>query len=331
MTETIEFPHGSKLLIRSSSEVTTFSNGRAFPTQFLTDALPDVETALFFAKVYNLAAQDVALVLRTCVPSTVVSALTDEAGMHSMSLQDYLVDEFVDENGEWHYQSIEFLEKLGGVKAPVHAEILPEVWKNLELVIAESISQVAETIASTIEHMPGKTGEMVFATLAKMNKRRPTLGAYLPGFKHQQQKRVLVVFDVSGSVSSSTVQTIVDDVVGLAYESNASLAIVSNTCTWYGPGQFSTADVLRDAEYGGTHYETLVPLFKDQDWDVVICIADYDSSPAAGAALARCKGKIGQLFDVSIVSRSTYLAECLMPMASEVRPLLIASDSAYLR
>jgi hypothetical protein len=319
-----------KLLLNSSADVTTFANGRAFPTKFLKDALPDVETVLFFAKVYDLSPQDVGLVLRTCVPSTVVSALTDEANMHSQSLQDYLVEEFQDEFGEWHYQSIEFLEKLGGVKAPAQAEILPEVWKNLELTIADSIAKVAETISSTIEHMPGRTGDMVFKTLAKMNKRRPTIGDYQAGFNHKQVKRVLVVFDVSGSVSQSTVATIVDDVVGLAYEANAALAIVSNTATYYAPGAFSTADVLRDAEYGGTHYEMLEPLFKDQDWDVVVTIADYDSSPAAAAVLYRCKGKIGQLFDVSLVGRSTYLAECLVPLANEVRPLLIASNTANL-
>lgn len=320
-----------KLLINSSTEVTTFTSGRAFPTKFLTDALPDVETALFFAKVYDLPAEDVALVLRTCVPSLVVEALTNEADMHSQSLQDYLVAEFQDEDGNWTMaEDIEFFETLGGVRAPVDAEILPEVWKNLELTIAESISKVAETIHGTIEHMPGRTGEMVFRTLAKVNARRPTLGSYEAGFHHDQVKRMLVVFDVSGSVSQPTVQTIVDDVVGLAYEANASLAIVSNTCTFYPAGGFSTSQVLGDAEYGGTHYEMLAPLFTDQDWDAVVTISDYDSSPSAQRVLSRCNGKIGQLFDVSLVQRSTFLAECLAPLADEVRPLLIASSTSYL-
>lgn len=319
-----------KLLLHSSADVTTFTSGRAFPTKFLADALPDVETALFFAKVYDLAPQDVARVLQICVPSLVVEALTNEAAMHSVSLQDYLVDEFQDTNGDWHYEALEFLEQLGGVKAPVQAEILPEVWKNLELTIADSIAKVAETISGTIEHMPGRTGDMIFKTLAKVNARRPTIGDYRAGFTHQQVKRVLVVFDVSGSVSSTTVATIVDDVVGLAYEANAALAIVSNSCFFYAPGAFSTSQVLADAEYSGTHYEQLKPLFTGQDWDVVVCIADYDSSPAAASVLARCDGKIGQLFDVSLVNRSTYLAECLAPLASEVRPLLIASNTAYL-
>lgn len=318
------------LLLTGSHEVTTFDNGRSFPTKFLKEQLPDVETLLFFAKVYDLTAQDTAGLLRTCVPSPVVDAFTAEAGFHSQSLQDYLVDEYQDSNGEWAYHDATCVEGMPGTKAPVHAEILPEMWKNIELTIADSIAEVADTIAGTIEHMPGRTGEMLFRTLAKVNRRRPTIGEFVTGFKHKQVKRVLVVFDVSGSMSAATVSTIVDDVVGLAYEANASLAIVSNTCTWWQPGGFSTQDVLASAEYGGTHYEELVPLFKNQDWDAVITIADYDSSQAAKVALSRCKGRIGQLFDVSLVSRSTFLGECLAQLADEVRPLLIASDSARL-
>lgn len=316
-----------KLLIHSSNEVTTFTNGRAFPSKFLKDALPDVQTVLFFAKVYELEAADVSALLNTCVPSDVVSALTDEAMAHSLTLQDFLVEECWD-GSEWYYPDMECIEGMPGAKAPVDAEVLPEVWANIELTIADSIKKVAETISSTIEHMPGRTGEMVFQTLAKVNARRPTLGTYQAGFKHEQVKRVLVVFDVSGSMSEPTVKTIVDDVVGLAYEANASLAIVSNTCTYWPAGGYSTADVLGAAEYGGTHYEQLAPLFTNEDWDAVVTIADYDSSLSSKAVLARCNGKIGQLFDVSLVNRSTFLAECLGQLADEVRPLLIASDSA---
>lgn len=314
-----------KLLIHHSTEVTTFANGKSFPTKFLTDALPDVETVLFFAKVYELEAQDVSNLLSVCVPTPVVQALTSEAASHSTSLQDYLIEEFMDD-GEWVYPDLAYLEAMPGAAAPVQAEVLPEVWKNIELVIADSIRQVASTIHGTIEHMPHRTGEMVFQTMAKVNARRPTIGDYRAGFKHEQVKKLLVVFDVSGSMSEPTVRTIVDDVVGLAYEANASLAIVSNTCTFYPAGGFNTAQVLHDAEYGGTQYEMLVPLFQDQDWDAVVTIADYDSSPAARTALARCKGKIGQLFDVSLVDRSTFLAECLAPLAAEVRPLLIGNQ-----
>lgn len=319
-----------KLLIHGSTEVTTFTSGTAFPTKLLIDALPDVETVLFFSKVYNLEPTDVSALLRVCVPSDVVEALTAEADMHSISLQDYLVEEFQEDDGSWFYPDLACITAMPGAKKPVNAEVLPEVWKSLELTIASSIAEVAATISSTIEHMPGRTGKMVFQTLAKVNARRPTIGDYRAGFKHDQVKRVLVVFDVSGSMSEPTVRTIIDDVVGLAYEANAALAIVSNTAFFYQAGAFSTDQVLKDAEYGGTQYEMLVPLFSDQDWDAVVTIADYDSSYGAKAALARCNGKIGQLFDVSLVERSTFLAECLAPLATEVRPLLVASNTASL-
>ena len=319
-----------KLLLKSSTDVTTFASGKSFPTTFLRDSLKDVETAMFFAKVYDLQPQEVAHILQVCVPSPVVTALTNEADMHSQSLQDYLVEQYQDENGDWVYPDAEFFEAVPGYKAPVDAEILPEVWKNIELTIAQSIKDVADTIGSAIERMPSKTADIVFKTLAKVNARRPTLGDYKATFQHEQQKRVLVVFDVSGSVSAETVRTIVDDVVGLAYEANAALVLISNTAIYYSAGGFSTDQVLSDAEFGGTHYEHLAPLFTGQDWDAVISIADYDSSPSAAAVLSRCDGKIGQLFDVSLVNRSTYLAECLAPMATEVRPLLIASNTARL-
>lgn len=318
-----------KMLLTGTGQVTSFSNGKSFPTKFLKDQLPDVETLLFFAKVYKLEAQDVASLLHDCVPSDVVNAFTAEAGEHSLDLQDYIVDLYQNEDGEWEYTDATCVQGMNGTEAEVEPEILPEVWKNLEVEIASSIQEVAETIADTVQHMPGRTGEMIFRTLAKMNRRRPSLGEYLPGFKHKQVKKVLVVFDVSGSMSESTVRTIVDDVVGLAYESNASLAIVSNTCTWWPAGGYGTKDVLDAAEYGGTHYEELVPLFQE-NWDAVIAIADYDSSYGAQRALAQCKGRIGQLFDVSLVNRSTFLGECLAQLADEVRPLLIASDTARL-
>jgi len=131
---------------------------------------------------------------------------------------------------------------------------------------------------------------------------------------------------VSGSMSEPTVRTIVDDVVGLAYEANAALAIVSNTCTYWDAGAYNTDVVLAAAEYGGTHYEQLAPLFSNGlDWDVVITIADYDSSYSSKDVLGQCTGRIGELFDISLVQRSTFLAECLGQLADKVRPLMVSS------
>ena len=77
---------------------------------------------------------------------------------------------------------------------------------------------------------------------------------------------------------STRSRTIVEDVVALSWEADAHLAIVSNTCTHWFPGEYSVSAVLNAAEYGGTHYEELAPLFENYDWGVVITIADYDSS-----------------------------------------------------
>jgi hypothetical protein len=201
------------------------------------------------------------------------------------------------------------------------------VWKAAELTIAKSIEDVAAKIGDTIAHMPGRTGEMVFQTLAQVNAQRPTIGQYKATIQHRQHvKRVLVVLDASGSMSERTVRTIVDDVVGMAYEANASFAVVSDNCTFWDAGAYSTRVVLEAAEYMGTRYETLAGLF-DQDWDVVVTVADYDSSMAAKRALAACKGRIGEVLDISLVNRSTFLAECLGQLADKVQPLVVAQGS----
>jgi len=313
-------------LLRSTGDLTTFSNGKSFPTRFLKDSLPDVETSLFFAKVYGLSPEDTTLLLTSTQSSPVIQALMNEAQYHSQTLQDFIVNQYMDDEGNWFYLDDASAGEAGS-KQPVNAEVLPEVWKNLEVEIAKSIQDVAAKISDTIAHMPGRSGEMVFSTMAKLNAKRPVIGDYLPRIQHQHIKQVLLVFDVSGSMSEATVRTIVDDVVGLAYEANASLAIVSNSVKFWDPGAYDTQVVLDEAEYGGTHYENLAPLFTNRVWDVVITVADYDSSMSSKRRLASCDARIGQLFDISLVSRSTFLAECLEHMADEVRPLLIAQTS----
>jgi hypothetical protein len=318
----------TKLLIKQERQVFRFTSGPAFPVKFLQDSIGDVETLMFVASLYHATPDEVAKLLNLCVPSDVVSALTTQAEAHSSTLQDYLVQYCWDEDNGWVFEPM-FIPGAQGSTAPVHAELLPEVWKNLEITIANSIAEVADKIGDTISELPGRTGEMVFQTLATVNATRPTIGDYRAGIKHKQVKKVLVVFDVSGSMSEDTVRTIVDDVVGLAYEANASLVTVSNAAFWYPAGGFSTQQVLEDAEYMGTHYEQLLPCFQE-DWDVVVTIADYDSSYGAKRVLEQAQGKIGQLLDISLVSRSTFLAECLAPLADEVRPLLIAEQDTYL-
>jgi len=88
--------------------------------------------------------------------------------------------------------------------------------------------------------------------------------------------------------------------------------------------------VLNAAEYGGTHYEELAPLFDDQQWGVVVTIADYDSSRSAMSAISKMNGTIDTVLDISLVSMPTYLAEVVGQLADEVKPLMIAADHVRL-
>lgn len=309
---------------REALEVIELKPGLRFGKQVLVDLLPDVETALFFAKVYELDAQQLGVLLSTVFRNMdVVKALLCESGQHSVTLQDYVLD-IVDDVPGVTKGDVSFNNKV----VP-KGEILPELWKQLEVEVAGSIKQVAEKLANVIGLMPGKQGEMTFRSMRVMNAKRPILGDYKAQIKHAPQKQNLVIFDVSGSVAQSTVETIVDDVVALSYLANAHLAIVSNTTTHWEPGTFGTDDVLAKAEYGGTRYETLADLM-NEEWGVVVCIADYDSSPAAKGTIARCTGNIDEVIDVSLVDRPTFLAEVVGQKARSVKPILVANPGQSL-
>jgi hypothetical protein len=171
---------------------------------------------------------------------------------------------------------------------------------------------------------------MVFKTMHTLNKRRPTIGDYKARIHHARVPSQLVIFDVSGSMTEGTVRAIAPEVVALSWKANASLAIVSDTTRVWDPGTFTVADVLREAEYSGTHYETLLPLMR-RDWGTVITIADYDSSQDAKNHLRdNAFGKIGQVLDLSLVNRPTYLAECVGQFADKVTPLLVGSSDYVL-
>jgi hypothetical protein len=296
--------------------------GLAFPLALLKVSLPDVETTLFFAKLYKLDERELGKLLSTLFQTDVISALTGEAYDHSVELQDYIVElgyEYLIQDGE-----------ITLTAEPVHAELLPEMWEAMQVEIATSIQSVADKLSDVIGLLPGKQGEMLFKSMMTLNAKRPVIGDYRAKIHHQHQASNLVILDVSGSMSASTVQRIVDDVVALSWKADAHLAIVSNTATVWAPGEFSTAAVLKAAEYSGTHYETLAQLL-DQDWGVVITIADYDSSMSAKEAVAKCGGHIDLVLDISLVDRPTFLAECVGQLADEVRPLLIGNSSYVLR
>jgi hypothetical protein len=289
-----------------------------FSKALLKRALPDVETLLFFAKLYKLSAPQLGHLMREVLGEwDVVHALTAESNEHSVDLQDYLLELGYD-------TMIESGNIIFGEVQP-KGEILPEMWKDLEVTVAQSIADVAEKLKDVVGHLPGKQGEMVFKSLMSVNAKRPTLGDYKAHIHHAPQRENLVVLDVSGSMSEHTIRRIIEDVLALTYMANAHLAIVSNNTIHWGPGEATVDAVLAAAEYGGTHYETLAALM-DQDWGVVVTIADYDSAWSVMDAIKQRAGHIQTLLDISLVHRPTFLAEVLGQLADEVRPLMVASS-----
>lgn len=288
--------------------------GLKFPVSTLRAMLPDAETVFFFGKVYELDHVQLSKLLYTVLQSDLVSALSD--GAHSTDLQGYLGDLVDDIHG------IEEGDVVYDPDVPT-GEILPEVWKSLEVEVAQSIKDVAAKLGDVVGMLPGKTGTMHFQSMMKLNAKRPTIGDFRARIHHTRQQQNLLILDVSGSMNSHTVATIVGDVVALAYEANAHLAIVSDYVTHWEPGNYDVDSVLAKATYGGTHYEQLAPLM-DLDWGVVITVADYDSFSDARSALARRTGSIELVLDVSLVNRPTFLAECVGTRAKEVRPILVA-------
>lgn len=289
--------------------------GVRFAVSTLRAFLPDIETLLFFGKVYELNYVQLSTLLARVHGGNLVTELT--RGDHSTDLQDYLVD----------------VANVAGVskgdiafdpKVP-HGEVLPHIWKSLEIEVAKSIKDVAAKLGDTINRMPGKQGRMLFQSMLTMNRKRPTIGDHRATIAHARQQENLLILDVSGSMSASTVRAIVEDVVALAYTANCHMAIVSNDTTHWEPGNYDVQSVLDAATYGGTHYETLADLLQ-RDWGVVVTIADYDSSVSAADHIARtCQGRIGEVIDISLVNQPTYLAQCVGQRADKVTPVLIAA------
>lgn len=308
--------------VQRQLEVVEIKPGLRFTVPVLQALLPDAETVLFFGKVFELNYQQLSRVMSLVLQSDLAQEL--HRGDHSTQLQDYLVDD-LDMPTTVSKGFITF-----NATVPT-GEVLPELWRSMQIEVAASIKAVAAKLQSVVGLMPGKKGSMVFSSMMKLNKRRPTIGVHEASIHHAPVKENLVIFDVSGSMSQRTVERIVGDVVALSYEANAHLVVVSNTATHWEPGSFSVADVLKAAEFGGTQYEQLAPVLNMHDWGVVVTIADYDSSLSAKSALQRHVFKhIDQVLDISLVNQPTFLAECVGEFADEVRPILIADTPRVL-
>lgn len=303
--------------VASDLEIIEVKRGLQFPKKLLKQMLPDAETILFFGKVYDLDYVQLSSLMHSLLKSDLARELF--RGDHSTDLQGYVVD-ITASVPEVDAGDVSFNPDVP------KGEILPEVWKSLEVTVAQSIKDVATKLGDTVGMLPGKQGHMLFKSMLTMNRQRPTLGDYRAGIGHARQQDNLLILDVSGSMSEETVRAIVDDVVALAYTANAHLAIVSNTTTHWDPGNYDSNSVLSKAEFGGTHYETLADLLQ-RDWGVVITVADYDSSVSAAHHIAaNCRGTIGKVIDMSLVNRPTYLAECVGQLAKEVQPVLVAQS-----
>lgn len=323
MTMTPEHQTMTSSELTDSLTLIDIKPGMKFPLGTLRQVLPDVETLLFFCKVFDLDyVQTSSLMARVLNQSSVVQALT--AGDHSTDLQDYIL-------APGYLPPSVTKGQISFDPTVPKGEVLPELWRSLEVEVAQAIKDVGSKLASTFGLMPGKQGEMVVRSMMQMNVRRPTIGTHKARIHHAPVKENLVIVDDSGSVNAQTITAIVEDCVGLAYMANAHLALVSSSCRHWEPGNYSVSAVLAQAEYGGTQYETLGELM-NRDWGVVVTIADYDGSPYAAQNLAdNCTGMIDQLFDISLVNQPTFLAQCVGQFAKQVRPLLIGNSNHVLR
>lgn len=306
----------SRTDVAASLRLVEIKPGVRFGEQTLKDLLPDIETLLFFGKVFELDHAQVGDLLKLLFRTSLVDALT--GGDHSRSLQGYVLD--------LAYQAPGVDPTLVSIGHSVpKGEILPEMWKSLEVTVAQSIKDVAAKLENVIGLMPGKQGQMVFKSMMQLNAQRPQiLGVHKAAITHAPQKPNLLILDDSGSVNQSTVRAIAEDVVALGYMANAHFAMVSNSTRSWEPGQYSVKGILDVAQYGGTHYETLEPLLNSRDWGTVITIADYDSSRSAAEHLKRSvRTSIDDLVDVSLVPQPTFLAEALGQFAGKITPMLI--------
>lgn len=305
----------------SSLDIIRLSDQTAISVSALRRLLPDITTALFFCKAYKLSNHQVRELLPKLFPdSEVLRTLLTEASAHSQELQDFVVDLYPTE-----IQYGEVLPEEG--QEPPSETILAELFREASVTIADNLQVLANKLMTAIDRMPGTAGRMIFRNLAHVHRARGSIGTFEARIDHSRTSRSLVILDVSGSMSKETVDAILGDVLALTKKADAHLAIVSNNAFLWKPGEATMQAVLSASEFRGTQYASLIPVLQGT-WDTVITIADYDSSRDTRTAIARdCKSlKIRQLYDMSLVDRPTFLAECLEFAAEQTQPLLVCNN-----
>ena len=316
--------------LKDSLTLFEFVPGKRASIKVLATLLPDIETALFFGQVYHLTEAKLRELLLMLFKTPFITALLDSAEYHSTSLQSYVLPMLTASEAEQYRNHLSETPPAKEFGEP-DSELLVAAWEAQLTEVAESIETVANKVAGVLDLLPSKYGTMTMQHLRQLNTQRGSIGKYAAQITHQRNIDRLVILDVSGSMTEHTVRAIVGDVVALAYKANATMAVVSNHTYYWNPGEYSVASVLSTAEFGGTQYETLVPLLQ-QDWEKVITIADYDSSPHAKEQIREAaSGHIGEVLDMSLVNKPTFLAECVGQLAQSVRPFLIGDSRHVLR
>ena len=317
--------------LKDSLTLFEFVPGKRASIKVLAELLPNIETALFFGQVYHLTEVKLRELVLTLFKTPFFTALLGSAEQHSTSLQSYVLPMLTKEEAEQYRNHLSATVRPADGFAAPDSELLVAAWEAQLTEVAESIETVANKVAGVLDLLPSKYGTMTMQHLRQLNTQRGSIGKYAAQITHDRNIDRLVILDVSGSMSERTVRAIVGDVVALAYKANATLAVVSNHTYYWNPGEYSVDSVLSVAEFGGTQYETLIPLLQ-QDWEKVITIADYDSSGSAKEAILNtASGHIGEVLDMSLVDRPTFLAECVGQLAQSVRPFLIGTSRRMLR
>ena len=325
----------------SFSEFESFDTGRAvFKVKDLNNALKTAADVVFFAKLMCLTRKQFVQLLYA-----LYGTFNKDYGTHTALEGDrttFMAQEsmgravakilegctFSTELQGYMEQDLGFYELSSGTPSSAPPEkvsdtLLTMQWDLMELEIAHSIQKVGNKLHATLGSMPGREMAMFFEHTATMNRRRPTLGDYRATFKYTEKAPNLVILDVSGSIGEKAVKAVAEEVVSLGYKADAHLALVSTSTLHWEPGTYSVRSILESAEYGGTQYESLAPLFHNRDWETVVTMADYDGYSNARDRLSELPGSIEKLVDISLVRKPTHLAMCLESRAKECEAMSI--------
>lgn len=311
--------------IDTHSGVVHVTSTAAYTLDTLKILVQNLEDLLFFGKLHDLTGSEILHLGNTIFPHLeVLDELAN--GVHSTELQDYILD-FDEDFWTYEQQAAE----IKFAPTPGRESFFAELFKASQIKIAQSIKEVASTLNAAVKAMPGKQGRMVLRQLQEFNRQRSTIGTHRAVITRSTQAPNLVILDVSGSMTRKTIETIVEDVVDLAWQANAHLAIVSDLAYVWKPGEFSVDAVMSRAQFGGTHYEHLLPLTQ-LDWGHVVTIADYDSQGEIPQLFKeKSQGRISKVIDISLVNRPTHLSACMGVLADSVEHTLITNTHHPIR